>query len=358
MLRRNYFLHALFLLGVVLASCQKLPQKKDYLSQNANFNRKEVYEPVLGRTVLELTQFSADASTYPMLFSMENMRHAKDGSPAPELTEKVKVQEWSRNYTGKETTIEEIEEKRIWVEKPFLEIRKGSGDFIFWNAPSTLIHAYPDSGYLFDVQVENKGNVRVFKDFYLRPLKEIPYEPYEYDQYTRERKRETRTSPDGKSHTVDYTIHPSLLRNLYYTKDSLFTDTLVSVYFTRDPKGNGNTLTFKFLDEDFDPIDPGRFHALSGNGLKEIAWDSLVHGFNMQKTSTAVTYQVAYPIPLSSLKTQYASEGEAHVAFGYSRKGFGGARIDAAFGLDFSIYEPGEWTIIFYFRRDPLFADD
>jgi hypothetical protein len=343
---------------MVLGSCQKLPQKKDYLSQNANFNRKDVYEPVLGRTSLELTQFSADASTYPMLFSIENIRHAKDGSPAPELSEKVKVQEWTRNYTGMEKSIEEIEKKRIWVEKPFLEIREGSGDFIFWNAPSTLIHAYPDSGYFFDVKVENKGNARVFNDFYLRPVKEIPYEPYEYDKYTHKRMREVRTTPDGKSYFADYTIHPSLLQDLYYAKDSMFTDTLVSVYFSKDPKGNGNTLTFKFLDENFDPIDPAKFYPLSNNDLKPIAWDSLVHGFNIQKTSAEVTYQVAYPIPLSKLKTRYASEGEAHVAFGYSRKGFGGVRLDAAFGLDFSIYEPGEWTIIFYFRRNPLFTDD
>lgn len=358
MLRQGYFLYIIFLLGFFLASCQKLPQKKDYLSQNANFNQKDVYDPVLGRTKLELTQFSADASTYPMLFTIENKRHAKDGSPAPELEQKVKVHEWVRNYTGREKTLEEIEDKRIWVEKPYLEIRKGSGDFIFWNAPSTLIHAYPDTGYLFDIKVENKGNTRVFKDFYLRPLKEIPYEPYEYNDYTRERKRENRATPDGKSYIVDYTIHPSLLHNMYYTKDSIFTDTLISVYFNKDPKGSGNSLTFKFLDDHFDPIDPNKFEALSNNKLKPIAWDSLVHGFNMRKTATDVSYQVTYPIPLSKLKTQYASEGEAHVAFGYSRKGFGGRRIDASFGLDFAIYEPGEWTIIFYFRRNPLFTDD
>lgn len=341
----------------LLTACQKLPQKKDYLSPNANFNTKDIYEPILGRTTLELTQFNADASTYPLLFTIENIRHA-DGSPAPELTQKVKVQEWQRNYTGYEKSLEEIEAKRIWVEKPFLDIRSGSGDFIFWNAPSTLIHAFPDSGYLFDVKVQNKGNTRTFKDFHLRPLKEIPYEPYEFDQYTRVRKKETRTTEDGKSYSVPFTIHPSFIHGMYYTKDSTFSDTLISVYFHRNEKSTENKLRFKFLDAHFNPINPDKFTPLSFDKLEPIPWDSLVHGFNIQKAATEVSYQVAYPIPLTDLNTRYASDGQAKVAFGYSRKGFGGIRIDASFGLNFSIYRSGDWTIIFYFRRDPIFEDD
>ena len=87
-------------------------------------------------------------------------------------------------------------------------------------------------------------------------------------------------------------------------------------------------------------------------------WKHLVHGFNMKKTANEVTYQTAYPIPLSVLPTQYAVDGIARIAFGYSRKGFGGRRIDASFGLNFSIYEPGNWTIVFYFRKDPRFGDE
>lgn len=349
-----------FIVLFLLPACQKLPPKMDYLSKNADFNKKDVYEPILGRTTLELTQFNGDASTYPLQFTIINERHAKDGSPAPELSQKIKVQEWIRNYTGYEKSLDEIEKKRIWVEKPFLDIRKGSGDFIFWNAPSSIIQAYPDSGYLFDVKVENKGNTRIFENFYLRPLKEVPYEPYEYDIHTGERKTETRTGSNGQSYVVPFTIHPDFVNNMYYTKDSLFTDTLISVYFYRGsgPDSEGHSLTFKFLDEHFNPISPEQFNPLSLDNLQHIKWDSLVHGFDMVKTDSTVTYQVAYPIPLTSLTTRYAADGKAHIAFGYSRRGFGGKRIDASFGLEFSIYEPGEWTIIFYFRRNPVFADE
>jgi hypothetical protein len=334
---------------LVLASCRKLPEKKDYLSKNANFDKRDVYEPILGRTTLELTNFNADGSSYPMIFSVENIRRFKDGSPAPELTEKIKVQQWVRDYDGKEKTLEEIEKKRVWSEKNFFEIRSGSGDFIFWNASSEQIRTYPDSGYVFDVKIVNKGNERIIKDFWIRPLKEISYDPYEYNVYTRERKLETRQSPDGKSYRVPYTIHPSYLQNMYYTKDSLFTDTLVSVYIQKTGV-KGHSLTFKFVDQYFNPINPAKFG--------QTKWDELVHGFDRKQTATEVTYQVAYPIPLTSLRTDYAANGKARINFGYSRKGFAGRRVDASFGLDFAIYEPGDWTIMFFFRRDPLFEDD
>ncbi|MET6998410.1 DUF5007 domain-containing protein [Chitinophaga defluvii] len=334
---------------LVLASCRKLPEKKDYLSKNANFDKKDVYEPFMGRTALEQTNFNADGSSYPMIFTVENMRRKKDGAAAPELSEKIKVQQWIRDYDGYEKTLEEIEKKRIWSEKNFFEIRSGSGDFIFWNASSDKIRTYPDSGYVFDIKIVNKGNERVIKDFWLRPLKEVPYEPYEYNMYTRERKQETRQTPDGKSYRVPYTIHPGVIQNMYYTKDSLFTDTLVSVYIQKTGI-KGHSLTFKFVDQHFNPIDPAKFG--------QTKWDELVHGFDRQQTTTGVTYQVAYPIPLTSLNTKYAANGKARVSFGYSRKGFGGGRVDANFGLDFAIYEPGDWTIMFFFRRDPLFEND
>ncbi|WP_423735992.1 DUF5007 domain-containing protein [Chitinophaga caseinilytica] len=336
---------------VLAIACKKLPEKKDYLSQDASFNMKSVYEPILGRTALELTQFSADGSTYPLIFSIENARTKNGGhTNVPELFQKVKVQEWKRDYTGLETSLAEIEAKRVWVEAPFLEVRSGSGDIIFRNAPSTLIRSYPDSGYLFDIKVRNKGNERVIKDFWLRPIKEVPYEPYEFDVYTRERKTESRPRPSGGgANIVPYTIHPTGVSKMYFTKDSLFTDTLISVYFTKE-NATGHSLTFKFVDPRFNPIDPAKF--------SNTQWDKILHGFNRRQTTMGVTYDVAYPIPLTQLNTTWANSGKANVKFGYSRKGFGGERLDASFGLNFAIYEPGDWTITFYFRRDPIFNDD
>lgn len=348
MKRQNYLTYTL-VIAAAMAACKKLPEKKDYLSDNANFNKKDVYEPYLGRTVLELTQFSGDGSTFPLLFSIENARELSSGKPAAELFQPLKVREWQRDYTGLEKSLDEIEAKRVWVNAPFLEIRKGSGDLIFRSAPSSLIKSYPDTGYAFDIKIVNKGNERVIKDFRLRPLKEVPYEPYEYDVYTRKRKQENRQGPTGPAYRVPYTLHPSFIQQLRYKKDSLFTDTLISVYFNRASE-TGHTLTFRFLDENLQAINPAKF-----NNTK---WDQLLHGFNRRQTDSTVTWDVAYPIPLTGLKTLYAANGKANVTFGYSRKGYNGNREDAYFGLSYAIYEPGDWSITFYFRRNPLFNDD
>src|SRR5690554_5808891 len=161
--RLKYQLLGLFICALLISGCKKLPEVKDYLNPNANFNKKEVYEPILGRTTLEKTEFNADGSTYPLKFSIENIRNIANSSDGSELLQENKVQVWTRDYTGLEESISEIEGKRVWVEKPFLDIVQGSGDLIFWKASSHVIKTFPSEGYLFDIKVQNKGNESVYR---------------------------------------------------------------------------------------------------------------------------------------------------------------------------------------------------
>jgi hypothetical protein len=81
----------------------------------------------------------------------------------------------------------------------------------------------------------------------------------------------------------------------------------------------------------------------------------------MKMTSTAVKYEVAYPIPLVQIPTPYTntSGNRASVAFSYDRIGFGGFRVDATIGLNFAIFEKGDWEIVFWFNKDnPKFIND
>jgi hypothetical protein len=112
-------------------------------------------------------------------------------------------------------------------------------------------------------------------------------------------------------------------------------------------------LTFRFLDTLFRPLNPSVFNTTD--------WANLVHGFDMQKTDTYVKYNVAYPIPLTNTPTKYTGGGTttAAVRFTYSRLGFGGARINSVFGLNFAIFDPGDWEIVFAFKTDvPKTSDD
>ena len=87
-----------------------------------------------------------------------------------------------------------------------------------------------------------------------------------------------------------------------------------------------------------------------------------MHHFGTAKfESDKVVFNVAYPVPLSRLPTRYTNrEGSrARVKFGYDRIVNGTTRIQAVMGLDFAIYEPGDWKIIFWFRDgNPDFKDN
>src|SRR5690606_24659734 len=113
----------------------------------------------------------------------------------------------------------------------------------------------------------------------------------------------------------------------------------VVVYIRPFEGGNGKNLRFVFLDKDGNPMNPSLFN--------ETRWDELVHGFNMVKTDEYVQYDVAYPIPLVDVGTRFTSGGDATVNFAYSRGAFGGGITTASFGLNFRIFKPGDWEIVF-----------
>ncbi|MCH5598278.1 DUF5007 domain-containing protein [Niabella ginsengisoli] len=325
---------------------------REYLSPRVTF-ATDTYNPILGRNLLILTQFSADGSNYPLNFELQNLRHA-DGSPAPELTSLVTVKDWVEQYSGLETSLAEIEAKRKEVQKPYFTIRPGSGDLVFAAASSSVIRGKPDSDslYLFDINVSNNtGDSKIFADQKLVPYKEIAYEPFEYNRETRLPLTENfQIYPPGNttSITVPKQVRLTTSTNLYYTTDSLLQPYMAAVYFRKT--GNGNSLTFRFLDKDSIAINPAKF--------SNTKWNELVHGFNMQMTPAYVKYDVAYPIPLTSLATKYTSGGQAKLLFEYPRRGFGNSLRNGVFGLNFSIHEAGDWEIIFHFKRNLKFEND
>jgi hypothetical protein len=117
--------------------------------------------------------------------------------------------------------------------------------------------------------------------------------------------------------------------------------------------GNGNSITFKFVDTLSNPISPDKFAATD--------WANLVHGFNMVKDATKVKYDVAYPIPLSAYPTKYTTLAgdQARIVFRFNRQAFGNVLQQCFLAFNFNIYEKGDWEITFWFKRDkPKFDND
>lgn len=331
------------LLLCVGVSCKKyLPEERETVGEDSRFTM-DLLQPVLGRTTYFSNTFFKGSTTFPADFRLVNVRR-RNGDAAPELMNVFPVKVWKESYDGTETTLAAIEAKRQVQNRPIFEISPHSGEFILWSEARSFVRSQPDSGYLFDVELSNSGGRRYYRNFRLMPLKERPYEPSNYDNIT--------------GQPMSNGIYPSQV-NLVKgaAKDRYLSFFDVDVYIRKriDPAkaGEGNSLTFKFLDTLYKTINPALFATTD--------WPGLVHGFERQMTDSSVTYKVAYPIPLVELPTRFTTpDGKrARVRFTYSRLGFGGGREDASFGLDFAIYEPGDWEIVFAFKNDnPKFIND
>lgn len=335
---------ALALVAIILIfiSCKKyLPEDRETVGPDSQFT-KTSYEPVLGRNTLFSDNFYEGSTTFPATFKIVNPRR-RNGDAAPELTDIFPVTVWKKPYIGDEKSLAEIEEKRETQYRPLFEMFPNSGQLVMWaEAKSNFIRTQPDSGYLFDVELTNSGGRRFYRDLVLKPLKERPYEPSNYDPI------------NGQS--LSNGISSARIRIKGVGKERYLSRADVDVFIRKrtDEKTGANTLRFMFLDSLYHPMDPKLFSSTD--------WDHLVHGFNMRISDTDVVYDVAYPIPLAEVPTRYTApgfSGFASVNFTFPRLGFGGFRDDGLIGLDFAIYEPGDWEIVFAFKTDtPKFTND
>ncbi|SHM93943.1 DUF5007 domain-containing protein [Chitinophaga sp. CF418] len=343
-------LFILLSLSLLFFACRKwAADDLDYLSKRAVYNQR-VFSPILGRTTLYSQIFNTDNSTTPINFRILNVRYKKDGKATNDFEQKVEALVWKATYTGEEKSLAEIEAKRGIETHSVFEVRQQSGDFVLWaEAKGISMRQQPDSGYLFDVEASNSGGTNMYKDLSLMPFKEQAYAPYEYDAITGAHRANYPNPNDSSIFELIYN-HPGVYNmiddgtNLQLKGDS------VRVFFHR--KGDGNSLSFKFMDKDSLPINPEKFNLTP--------WDSLLHGFNKQMTATEVNYQVAYPIPVMRFKTRYTNGdgSQAYVKFSFSRLGFGNIREIGVLDLNFNIYQKGDWEIIFYFRNNPRFRDE
>lgn len=323
--------------GIIISSCRKnLPDERLSIANDSQYTQY-LYQPVLGRNTLFANNFQYGNSSRPLDFKIVNMR-TFNGEPAPELTTNYPVTVWKTAYDGTEKSIAEIEAKRTTENHPLFEVRPHSGEFLMWAAAnSNMVKAQPDSGYVFDVEMSNSGGRKYYQNFRLRPLRERPYEPSNLDPIT------------GQGTSVS--VNPTSLNITGMRGQPLNTRDDVQVLFKK--AGNGNSITFKFVDTLSNPIDPNKFAATD--------WANLVHGFNMVKDATKVKYEVAYPIPCSAYPTKYTtlSGDQARVVFRFNRQSFGNVLQQCFLAFNFNIYQKGDWEITFWFKRDkPKFDND
>ena len=331
--------------GALLTGCYKdtLPVEKDYMSKDMNF-KKETFVANLGRMNVFVDIFNADFSTQPLQFTLQSPR--QEGKPTPVLLEEVDTRQWKEYYTGTETSIAEIEAKRITVKRPILDLNKQNGQLVVWPADSNKVKY---GKYFFDVLVKNGAGERLFPGLLLDYRRPRPYEPYEYDDLTGIRKADN----------AGGIIRPTIMSGHRDPKGVEIKAENVQVYFVKTGTA-ANKLTFKFVDKDSLPIPISTFNIQRWDSLyyfSKMADRNIKFGFNRQipKDSSSVTYDITNPFPV--LAEAFAGDELAEYSFTFSRVSYG-YRATGRIGMKFSIHEPGEWTVVFRYMINPKFSDD
>jgi hypothetical protein len=371
------------------AGCKKLynlPDEKQYLSTQADYTQKAFGQTnvILGRTnVLGGGNiFNSDFSTFPITFTIKNPRFG-DGRDASDMLAVKPTLVWTKEYTGKETSLAEIEAKRHLENHPMLETR-GNGDIVLWYTanknnikPADSI-VYPQDQRYFDVKITNSGGSRTITNLSITPGIDQPYYPTaDYNTITG---LPNTTTPGG--HTLVYN-YPDVLSGIRGETTNQFmndprnaTTGLVYLYirkFTDKPGDPTNTaavghrLRIKVLNKDSVAIDPTKWNTTK--------WQDQIHGFkkdgtpggDVYPTAGYVEYNVAYPIPLTVIPTKFTAGGVnnqfggdiAQINLTYTRLGFGAVTENGRITQNFRIWEAGDWEIVFHFKTvNPKFQND
>ncbi|HLT86212.1 MAG TPA: DUF5007 domain-containing protein [Sphingobacterium sp.] len=326
---------------ILLSSCtSNIPDDLDALSDDITVTTRD-FSPYLGRkTAFEDVVNVSNKSTLPLDFRIAGIRTA-EGRPAPELLESYPVKVWTQAYTGRETSIAEIEAKRKEEYRPMFEIQQKSGNLTFWNVGSSAtIETLPSEGYLFDIELSNTGGRRYVRDLVLQPRKERDYEPSQYDDI------------NGLARTAF--LRPNMLVNVVGDRTGLpILDTRVYIFKDEENTDPGNTLSISALDSLGNTIDIQKF--------KDTDFEHLVHGFNHRFVDGKVVYDVAYPMPLVNFPTRYTNSGgdRASLLLRYDRIGRNGILNQAWIRFEFAIFREGHWEIQIRFNGEtPKFENE
>lgn len=331
---------------IVNAGCldKYLPEEKDAFDRDVNFTRTS-FDPVMGHTVYYTDICNTGNSTLPLTFTITDIKH-NDGTPAPELEEYYPVRVWKKPYLGTEKTIEEINAKRGTEYRRLFDVIKHSGEIVMWGeANSGILRCQPDSGYVFNMEIANSGGFKTIKRMRLMPKREVDFEPSIYDSET--------------GLPIAEFVSPSTSLMTYENKNNSSISYIIKpedihIYFRENKDaGEGTSLSISFYDSSWAVIDPRRFN--------ETSWDNLFQaGFLKDINENKVVYDMAYPLPLFTGKTNYTDDkGEkARIRFTTSYMSKYGTRRRGYFVFEFAIYKEAHWDMFIHFSKGmPMLGD-
>lgn len=154
----NGFCFLLF--ALFLGACKK-DQKDGFLSPALKYTNPSINASV-GASLIQSGAMSTDESTKPLEFSIDAIHNA-DGSLATKVMNyKVDTYFWKADYTGKEKTNKELDDKRTKVNRPAIDINPSNGNILIYPEATDSLQLTKGK-YIIDVRVKNSAEERVIK---------------------------------------------------------------------------------------------------------------------------------------------------------------------------------------------------
>lgn len=147
-------------LTLFVASCKK-DDNKGFLSPALKYTNPSIKVSV-GASLIQSGAMVADESTKPLVFSIDAI-YTADGKIADGVMNyKVDTYFWQKEYTGKEKTVAEIDEKRTKVNRPAIDINPENGNIVIYPEASDTTKLVKGK-YTIDVRVKNSGGEMLIK---------------------------------------------------------------------------------------------------------------------------------------------------------------------------------------------------
>ncbi|PSL44712.1 uncharacterized protein DUF5007 [Chitinophaga niastensis] len=148
---------AIILFGI---SCKK-ESNVGFLSPALKYTNPSIKISV-GASLIQSGAMVTDESTKPLEFSIDAI-HSEDGKIADKvMSYKVDTYFWKAEYTGKEKTVDELNQKRTKVNRPAIDINPENGNIVIYPEASDTLQLTKGK-YTIDVKVKNSAGEIVLK---------------------------------------------------------------------------------------------------------------------------------------------------------------------------------------------------
>ncbi|ATL49283.1 hypothetical protein COR50_20065 [Chitinophaga caeni] len=299
---RNLYTLGIIMAASLLGSCTK-ENNDGFLSTALKYNNPNINAAV-GAQLVQSGAMVTDESTKPLTFSIAAIK-TEDGKIAEKvMAYQVDTWWWSGEYTGKEATVEELNEKRTMVRRPAIDIDPDNGNILIYPEASDTTQLVKGT-YHIDVLVKNSGGERLIEN--ALTINVTYAKPYYYRL----------SGVDGNIKGIDVTFERV--------------------------KETGNKIQVYYLDADDNPVDPKMFIGYDYSSTPGVTDLKDWHNLGLNNPTKYTEYPTYLDLEIAGFPLPFVAGKVLRIDL-YNNGEVNGEYFN--FWFDMAIYREGEWKVV------------